>query len=78
MAALTGLVSLALCLTTMGYIAFAFDASNRNGIALTLVLALVMFGLPAVAMGTLAYGLWKRHRPTVPALRTGKPTNSDE
>ena len=63
-AALTGLVSLALALTTMAYIAFASDASNPNGSGLTVVLALVLFGLPAVTVGTLACWLWKTRRPT--------------
>jgi hypothetical protein len=63
-AALTGLVSLALGLTTMAYIAYAFDASNRNGSGLTVVLALVLFGIPAVTVGTLAWCLRKPRRPT--------------
>lgn len=63
-AALTGLVSLALGLTTMAYIAYAFDASNRNGGILTVVLALVLFGIPAVTVGTVAWFLWKPRRPT--------------
>jgi hypothetical protein len=63
-AALMGLVAIALVLTTMAYVASAFDASNRNGSGLTVVLSLIMFGLPAATLGTLACRLWKSHRPT--------------
>ena len=52
-------VSVFLALTTVAYVVAAFDPLNRNGGVFGIVLALVMFGLPAVASAWMARRFWR-------------------
>ncbi len=54
-----GMVSSFLTVLTLVYVIYAFDERNRNGGAFGVVLALVMFGLPAAASAWLARGFWR-------------------
>lgn len=52
-------VSLFFAGTTLAYVVHAFDPLNRNGGLFGVVLALVLFGLPAVASGWMAHRFWR-------------------
>jgi hypothetical protein len=58
-AALTSIVSLTFAVMTIAYAVFAFDASNRNGIAVPLFFAFGVCGVPALVTGGFARALWK-------------------
>ena len=52
-------VSVFLAVTTVAYVAAAFDPLNKNGGVFGIVLALVMFGLPAAASAWMARRFWR-------------------
>ena len=61
--ATTAVVALGYTLMAIAYLAYAFDASNRNGTGLTIALAVVLFALPALFFGSFAWRMWRHNRP---------------
>lgn len=62
LAGATAAVAAFLTAMTIGYVVYAFDSTNQNGVGFTIGLALVVFGTPAIAAWWFASKLWNARR----------------